>query len=395
MASKWITEPLQGVISYIAKGIPPAYVEVECENTVRVLNQKCNRDFAISYVESRLHDLSKRSVPQEKYLQDEDILINSTGTGTAGRIAQLSNVPFPTIVDGHMIILRGNEKVTPRYLGYALKAQQATVLQFDEGSTGQTELNRDRLLTEIEVSYPVSLEEQEAIAATLSALDARIVENKKINHHLEQMAQAIFKSWFVENAPDDWDYVDLGVVTTEIRTKVKEQQIPVLSAVKTGNLVLSEDYFTKQVYSKDIGKYIVVEPNDFAYNPARINIGSIGINGFDSSGCVSPVYVVFRAEPEYHYFLSFFLKSPNFQEEVRVRASGSVRQSLNYGDFALIQVLYPPLDVVRKFNFQYEGILSTLRRLDEENSRLAEIRDTLLPRLMSGELSIADRSDVK
>lgn len=184
MASKWITEPLQGVISYIAKGIPPAYVEVECENTVRVLNQKCNRDFAISYVESRLHDLSKRSVPQEKYLQDEDILINSTGTGTAGRIAQLSNMPFPTIVDGHMIILRGNEKVTPRYLGYALKAQQATVLQFDEGSTGQTELNRDRLLTEIEVSYPVSLEEQEAIAATLSALDARIVENKKINHHL-------------------------------------------------------------------------------------------------------------------------------------------------------------------------------------------------------------------
>jgi type I restriction enzyme S subunit len=211
-----------------------------------------------------------------------------------------------------------------------------------------------------------------------------------VNHHLEQIAQALFKWWFVENAPADWDYAELGAVTTEIRTKVKNKKLPVLSAVRTGNLVLSEDYFTKQVYSKDIGKYIVVEPNVFAYNPARVNIGSIGINGFDFLGCVSPVYVVFRAEPEYHHFLNFFLKSPNFQEEVRVRASGSVRQSLNYGDFALIQVLHPSLDVVRKFNFQYEGILETLRLLDEENTRLAEIRDTLLPRLLSGEISVAD-----
>lgn len=184
MKSKWITEPLQGVVSYIAKGIPPAYVEDEGDNTVRVLNQKCNRDFSISYAESRLHNLRKRSVPQEKYLRDEDILINSTGTGTAGRIAQLNVVPYPTIVDGHMIVLRGNDKVVPRYLGYALKAQQASVLQLDEGSTGQTELNRDRLLSEIEVSYPVSLEEQQDIADTLSALDARIAENRKINHHL-------------------------------------------------------------------------------------------------------------------------------------------------------------------------------------------------------------------
>ena len=211
-----------------------------------------------------------------------------------------------------------------------------------------------------------------------------------VNHHLEQMAQAIFKSWFVENASENWDYVELGNITTEIRTKVTKRQFPVLSAVKTGNLVLSEDYFTKQVYSEDIGKYIVVEPSDFAYNPARVNIGSIGINSFDFTGCVSPVYVVFRAEPEYHHFINYFLKSPNFQEEVRVRASGSVRQSLNYGDFALIQVLYPSIEIVRKFNYQYDGILEAIYNLDTENARLTVLRDALLPRLMSGEISVAD-----
>lgn len=387
MKSEWKIEPLQNLISYIGKGIAPAYVEFEDENTVRVLNQKCNRNFRIDYKESRLHDLNKRSVPQDKFLRDGDILINSTGTGTVGRIAQLNTVLCPTIVDGHMIVIRGNDKVTPLYLGYALKAQQAKILQLDEGSTGQTELNRTRLLSEIEIAYPTSLDEQEFIVSTLASLDAKIDTNTAINQRLEQIAQAIFKSWFVDNVTDDWFYVNLGSVTTEIRTRVKEKELPVLSAVKTGNLVLSEDYFTKQVYSKDISKYIVVAPNNFAYNPARINIGSIGINDFDFTGCVSPVYVVFRTEPEYHHFFRFFIKSSNFQEEVRVRASGSVRQSLNYRDFALIEVIYPPIDVVRRFNSLYEPIHTMQRYLEEENTHLAAIRDALLPRLMSGELS--------
>ena len=194
----------------------------------------------------------------------------------------------------------------------------------------------------------------------------------------------------MDNVPENWENVNLGTITHEIRTKVKEQKLQVLSAVRTGNLVLSEDYFTKQVYSKDICKYIVVEPNDFAYNPARVNIGSLGINRFNFTGCVSPVYVVFRAEHEYHHFLSFFLRSPNFQEEVRIRASGSVRQSLNYEDFALIQVRYPPINKVREFNHQYEGILKITQQIDIENNYLSEIRNSLLPRLMSGELSVSD-----
>ena len=288
-----------------------------------------------------------------------------------------------------VLVLRTKETCNPSFLYYLLSDNNF----FDYATaTGKgTKMPRGDKGAIMRYAVPdVPLDMQIGIAATLSALDARIAENRKINHHLEQMAQAIFKSWFVEQAADDWEYVELGSVTTEIRTKVKERQLHVLSAVRTGNLVLSEDYFTKQVYSKDIGKYIVVEPNDFAYNPARVNIGSLGINSFDFMGCVSPVYVVFRAEPEYHHFLSFFLKSPDFQEEVRVRASGSVRQSLNYGDFALIQVLYPSIDIIRKFNFQYEGILEAIRRTEEENVRLAELRDTLLPRLMSGELSVAD-----
>ena len=75
---------------------------------------------------------------------------------------------------------------------------------------------------------------------------------------------------------------------------------------------------------KNISNYIIVEPFDFAYNPARINIGSIGMNTFGFTGCVSPVYVVVRPEPEYHFFLDFFVKSKRFLEEVKTLVKSSL-----------------------------------------------------------------------
>ena len=184
MKSKWNTVPLRALVGYISKGIAPSYSEAKSNSTISVLNQKCNRNFRISYEEARLHDTAKKKVPLERLLIDADILINSTGAGTAGRIAQIDQVPTATTVDGHMIILRSNGIVTQKYLGYALKAHQHEVLQLDEGSTGQTELNRERLLDEIMICYPDSLEQQEAIVRLLESIDQKIVVNTDINDNL-------------------------------------------------------------------------------------------------------------------------------------------------------------------------------------------------------------------
>lgn len=106
MKSEWKTSPLRDLVGFISKGIAPSYADEESETTVRVLNQKCNRNFRITYSESRLHDLSRKKVPTERFVRIDDILINSTGAGTAGRIAQICNLPCDTIVDGHMIIIQ-------------------------------------------------------------------------------------------------------------------------------------------------------------------------------------------------------------------------------------------------------------------------------------------------
>lgn len=174
---------LGDVTDFISKGIPPKYAEGPSENTVRVLNQKCNRNGEISLKESRWNDLSLKKVSSEKFLKENDVLINSTGQGTAGRVAQISKLDEPMIVDSHMIIMRSSSEVDPIYYGYAVKAQQHLIERFAEGSTGQTEINRDRLLNEINIKIPSKIE-QKNIAKKLFMIDRKIKVNRVINANL-------------------------------------------------------------------------------------------------------------------------------------------------------------------------------------------------------------------
>ena len=226
------------------------------------------------------------------------------------------------------------------------------------------------------------------------------------NHNLEQQAQALYKSWFVDfepfrdgkfvdselgMIPEGWRVRTLGEVTKEIRTKVgSRDDVKVLSPINIGKLALSEEVFSKQVYSESITKYILVQPNDYAYNPARVNIGSLGRNEFPFDGCVSPVYVVFRCESGYENYFDYFRRSERFKIEVQSRSIGGVRQTLGYKDFSLIKVIYPPKDVIIRFNAIVVALSSSIDRIESQNKIMAEMRDSILPRLMSGELKIND-----
>ena len=226
------------------------------------------------------------------------------------------------------------------------------------------------------------------------------------NHNLEEQAQALYKSWFVDfepfkdgifidselgMIPKGWSVKSLGEVTKEMRDKVgARQDIKVLSPVTSGHLVLSEEFFTKQVFSESIAQYLLVRPGDFAYNPARVNIGSLGLNEYHFDGCVSPVYVVFRCEDGYNHFFDLYRATAPFKDEVLSRSSGGVRQTLGYKDFALIRVVYPPKDVVESFNSLYEGLITVQRSDLKENEVLSSQRDALLPLLMSGQVFFAD-----
>lgn len=257
----------------------------------------------------------------------------------------------------------------------------------------------------IDIKLP-PLDDQRRIASILSSLDRKIELNNKINADLEEMAQAVFKNWFVDfepfkdgkfvdselgMIPEGWKVGTLGDITKNKSAKVKERNdVKVLSPVTTGELVLSEEYFTKQVFSSSIAKYKIVNKGDFAYNPARVNIGSLGRNEFDFDGCVSPVYVVFSVLDGYENYFDLFRKTDFFKDSVASLAIGGVRQSLSYDDLSSIEVIIPSENAVEEFNNLNNQMKKIIKANKLENSRLSSLRDTLLPRLMSGELEVPE-----
>lgn len=224
------------------------------------------------------------------------------------------------------------------------------------------------------------------------------------NKNLEEQLETLYNSFFVYYddflkedleeceiglIPKEWSLLSLGDVTTKINEKVGSNDYKVFSAVNTGNLILSEEYFDKQVYSKSIEKYIVVKQKEFAYNPARINIGSIGRNDFGFDGCVSPVYVAFKVEEGYENFMNMYIKSNRFNQWVITLSSGSVRQTLNYNDFSIIKIAYPPKELINKFNTIYDSYYEVINYNKSVINNLEKIRDLLLPKLMSGEIDVS------
>ena len=295
-----------------------------------------------------------------------------------------------------------NEKICHyKYFYYWLKLNIKYIINNSNGSTFK-EISGGTFKN-LELSLP-SLNEQKAISSVLWTIDEKISVLKRINKNLEEQLETLYNSFFVYYddflkedleeceiglIPKEWSLLSLGDVTTKINEKVGSNDYKVFSAVNTGNLILSEEYFDKQVYSKSIEKYIVVKQKEFAYNPARINIGSIGRNDFGFDGCVSPVYVAFKVEEGYENFMNMYIKSNRFNQWVITLSSGSVRQTLNYNDFSIIKIAYPPKELINKFNTIYDSYYEVINYNKSVINNLEKIRDLLLPKLMSGEIDVS------
>lgn len=305
-----------------------------------------------------------------------------------------------------VLCIRANNNVDAEFLYYLL-SQDLFFAYVMSGANGSKMPRGDKQqIMNWEIEIPSEKEDQHRIASILSSFDRKIELNNKINADLEEMAQAIFKNWFVDfepfkdgkfvdselgMIPEGWKVGTLGDITNNKSAKVKERNdVKVLSPVTSGELVLSEEYFTKQVFSSSIAKYKIVNKGDFAYNPARVNIGSLGRNEFDFYGCVSPVYVVFSVLEGYENYFDLFRKTDFFKDSVASLAIGGVRQSLSYDDLSLIETIIPSKNIVEKFNNLYNQMKKTIKANKLENSRLSLLRDTLLPRLMSGELEVPE-----
>jgi type I restriction enzyme, S subunit len=313
---------------------------------------------------------------------------------------------------------RDDGNVLPEYAGYYFRGPRFR-REVDAMSTLSTRASlNNAMLARLTIDLP-PMTEQMAIARVLGTLDDKIDLNRRTNETLEAMARALFKSWFVDfdpvrakaegrdpglpkpiadlfpqhfepsqlgDIPAGWGQATLATFTCKRRERVGSRHAAVLSALAEGKLVRSEDYFTKRVYSKSIDKYLLVEHGDLAYNPSRINIGSIGLHEGAFAGAVSPVYVVVRPDPDFRWFLWFFLRLGSTKNWINTLASGSVRQSLSYVDFASIPSVVPPRPILKEFEARWTILRDGIRAREAESRTLADIRDALRPELLSGRI---------
>ena len=374
MKYEWKTKTLGELTSYISKGIPPKYTNNYSNSTIIVLNQKCNRNFKISYEYARFHDLSQKKVPHEKILKNGDILINSTGTGTAGRIAQINNINQPVTIDGHMILMRPTKEVDNLYYGYALKSQQKQIELFAEGSTGQTEINKQRLINEILITYPSDIKIQHYISSILSALDDKIELNNKINENLEMQAQAIFDNMFPNVIYGEHS---IGEYITPKRGKnlLSKNTIFGNVPVVAGGLEPST-YHNK---SNTIAPVLTISAS--GANAGYVNLWTIPIWASDSS------FIDFTMT-ENVYFWYVMLKKR--QKEIFESQTGSAQPHIYPKHIAILPVIKLNQIDISKFTNIVTPLFNKIGNNKIENQRLAELRDTLLPKLMNGEIDVDD-----
>ena len=262
----------------------------------------------------------------------------------------------------------------------------------------------------------------------LKNFSKKIENNHKINKILKEICSSLFKSWFLKfeplrkkinskynndvnkfsnffpnsikdstlgKIPKGWEASSLQKIITRLKDKVGEMDVKVLTAVSDGELIPSEDYFSKKVYSKELKNYLKVEKYDFAYNPSRINIGSIGMNKHDYTGCVSPIYIVFKTKKNWHYFVDEFLKLQSTNSRIKQLASGSVRQSLSFEDFASISLILPEINIIEEYNKIYISLNQKIIQNNKEIKILKDIISKLSQKLILGEKILISEKIIK
>ena len=263
----------------------------------------------------------------------------------------------------------------------------------------------------IEVSIPVNLSDQRKIAGILSALDAKIENNNKINANLESQAQALFKSWFVDFTPfkdqpfvdselgpipQGWkvgkadDFYKINIGKTPPRKEKEwfsknESDNKWISISDMGNCGLFISNSAEKLTNAAIKKFnISLVPVNTILLSFKLTIGRVAISDCDLT--TNEAIARFILPDECYLEFSFLmLKLYNYST---LGSTSSIATAVNSKIIKSMKMVMPSLKVLEDFHTITNPLFEKIRFTQKENQRLAALRDTLLPKLMSGEIKL-------
>ncbi|WP_206812557.1 restriction endonuclease subunit S [Paradesulfitobacterium ferrireducens] len=349
-----------------------------------------------------------------KFRNGDTLLARITPCLENGKTAYVDILSNSEVAFGstEFIVMRNKENITDDKFIYYLAISpdfRDKAIKSMTGTSGRQRVQQD-VLQSYKIILP-PLPEQKAIAAILSALDDMIELNNQINKTLEEMAQAIFKSWFVDFEPfkdGEFEESELGLIP-------KGWRVGTLSSI--GDIIgggtpskSKPEYYadsgipwiTPKDLSMNKNKYISrgqfdiselglressakLMPKGTVLFSSRAPIGYIAIakNAVTTNQGFKSIVPFNNISSEYVYLL---LK--NNIGEIESRASGSTFKEISGGEMKKVPIILPPMDVINQFNEIATTLGKVQALLEDENNILSSIRDTLLPKLMSGEIRV-------
>ena len=301
------------------------------------------------------------------------------------------------------IVMRARAGISdPQFVYYLATSPmfRNTAIKSMVGSSGRQRVQQG-VLDDLELTVP-SLPEQEKIGAFLALLDEKIALNNKINDNLQQQAQALYQSWFVDYTPfegimpDTWhmgtlsdlaDTIICGKTPSTKRSEYYGTEIPFITIPDMHNQIYAistERSLSTVGASSQSGKTL---PRN------SICVSCIGTAGLvclvakpsQTNQQINSIVPSPNASPYYIYLLSRTL-SDTIQN---LGSGGSTICNLNKGQFSAIEALIPSEKSMQEFDEIVNPLFEAIYINQVENLRLAELRDTLLPRLMSGKVDVS------
>ena len=331
---------------------------------------------------------SKFPVPQI-----DDILLTSVGTLGIPWLVNESNFYFK---DGNLTWFRSNtEKVNPKFLYYWFESNYAKN-QIDSMCIGSTQkaLTIDTL-SKFSINLP-PLPTQQKIAAILSSLDDKIELNNKINTNLEQQAQALFKNWFVDKYEKEGTIGDYCAVKSGFAFKSAWWQEEGIKVIRIGDIeqgCLNLETCAHIANDKiEIAKDFIVQGGDLVIAMTGATIGKFSM----IPKTQEPILVNQRVGKfflgnnpiEKVPFIYCTLKQEEVITEFINRGQGSAQSNISTGDILSIPCWIPNKNEIDNFNKTIQPMFETIISNQEENRKLSVLRDSLLPKLMNGEIFI-------
>ena len=347
----------------------------------------------ISYGERNITEAGLASCSAQK-MPPNTVLFTSRapiGYVAIARQSVCTNQGFKSVVP--------HESVDSLFLYYLLKFNKERIEAMGSGTTFKEVSGKT--MKAVQVRIPCKIEDQKKIASILDSIDSKIETNTKINDNLEQQAAAIFRSWFVDyvpfggTAPDGWENVTLEDITALVSRGITPKY-----ADDTDQIVINQKCIRNHMIDLSFArshKPKVINDKWLQFGDLLINSTGDGTLGRAAQVWFQPhnltvdshVTIVRPAAQNMIFYIGLW--GTQHEKEIESLHTGSTGQTeLPRDRVKALELLLPDKETLDRFNALIAPMAGAIVLNQEENNRLASIRDALLPKLMSGEIDVSD-----